>query len=47
MVIDAVDDENISFEDAMLLPDHHEELRKMGFGPYLPDPKDCPEPVED
>ena len=42
LVEDATEDENISFEDDQLLPRHHEELRKMGFGPYLPNPEDCP-----
>ena len=42
MVVDAIEDENISFEDDQLLPTYHEELRKMGFGPYLPNPEDCP-----
>ncbi|GJL63676.1 MAG: hypothetical protein NPIRA04_23300 [Nitrospirales bacterium] len=42
MVNDAIEDENISFEDEELLPGYHEELRKMGFGPYLPNPEECP-----
>ncbi|MGB0910772.1 MAG: YkgJ family cysteine cluster protein [Nitrospirales bacterium] len=42
LVVDAVEDENISLEDDQLLPKHHEALRKMGFGPYLPSPEDCP-----
>ncbi len=42
MVDDAIEDENISLEDDTLLPEHHQELRKMGFGPYLPNPEDCP-----
>ncbi|GJL55376.1 MAG: hypothetical protein NPIRA02_25080 [Nitrospirales bacterium] len=42
MVADAIENENMSIEDEQLLPQHHKELRKMGFGPYLPAPKDCP-----
>ncbi len=42
MVNDAIEDEKISFEDEELLPQYHEELKKMGFGPYLPNPEDCP-----
>ena len=41
-VVDAVEDENVSFEDAMLLPDHHRELRKIGFESYLPPARECP-----
>ncbi len=43
MVADAVADENISFEDAMLLPDALDELREAGFGRFLPPPKKCPD----
>ena len=42
MVGDAIEDENISFQDDELLPRHHTALRKIGFGPYLPHPEDCP-----
>ena len=42
MVADAIMDENISFEDAMLLPDALDELREAGFGRYLPPPEECP-----
>ena len=42
MARDAVVDENVSYEDAVLLPDHHEELRAMGFDRYLPPPDECP-----
>ncbi len=42
MVADAVEDENVSFEDAMLLPDYVEELRELGFDKYLPPPEECP-----
>ncbi|MCA9473738.1 MAG: YkgJ family cysteine cluster protein, partial [Nitrospira sp.] len=42
MVADAIEDENISSQDDQLLPTHHEELRTLGFAPYLPDPEDCP-----
>ncbi len=41
-VADTVHDENISLEDDLLLPIYHKQLRKMGFGPYLPGPKNCP-----
>ncbi len=41
MVADSVDDENLSFEDAMLLPDHVEEIRRLGFGSVLPPPAEC------
>ena len=47
MALEAVRDENISFEDAVILPDYHEELRELGFGPYLPPPEECPEPSEE
>ncbi len=39
MAMDAVEDENFSFEDNMLLPDHVEELRKIGFARFLPVPE--------
>jgi Fe-S-cluster containining protein len=42
MAHDAVVDENVSFEDAVLLPAHHEELRAIGFERYLPPPEECP-----
>lgn len=42
MARDAVADENLAFEDAMLLPDAIEDLRRAGFGPYLPPPEECP-----
>lgn len=42
MVREAVIDENVSFEDAVLLPDHHEQLRTMGFDRFLPPPEECP-----
>jgi len=42
MARDAVDDENISFEDAMLIPDAIEELRRAGFAPFLPPSGECP-----
>ncbi len=42
MARDAVVDENVSLEDAMLLPDHHEELRRIGFERFLPPPEECP-----
>ena len=40
--IDAVHEENVSFEDEMILPYHHQELREIGFSPYLPSPEECP-----
>jgi len=42
MVREAVVDENVSYEDAVLLPDHHDELRKIGFERFLPPPEECP-----
>jgi Fe-S-cluster containining protein len=42
MVRDSVHDENISYEDVVLLADHHEELRKMGFAKVLPPRSECP-----
>lgn len=42
MIRDSVFDENIAFEDAMMLPDFLEDLRRVGFGPYLPPPEECP-----
>ncbi len=42
MAKDAVMDENVSFEDVMLLPDAIGELRRAGFGRFLPPPKECP-----
>jgi len=46
MVREAVIDENISLEDSVLLPEHHEELRAMGFDRWLPPPEECP-PVDE
>jgi hypothetical protein len=46
MVREAVIDENISLEDSVLLPEHHEELRQMGFGRWLPPADECPPFVE-
>jgi Fe-S-cluster containining protein len=43
MARDAAFDENIAFEDAMLLPDALPELRRAGFGPYLPPEDECPD----
>ncbi len=43
MVRDAVEDENVSFEDAMLLPDCLDKLRKIGFDRFLPPPEECPD----
>jgi Fe-S-cluster containining protein len=42
MARDAVVDENVSYQDAVLLGDHVEALRAAGFGPYLPPPEECP-----
>ena len=42
MARDAVYDENIAFEDAMLIPDMLPELRKAGFSRFLPPPEECP-----
>jgi Fe-S-cluster containining protein len=42
MVRDSVHDENISYEDEVLLVEYHEELRKMGFAKVLPPPAECP-----
>jgi Fe-S-cluster containining protein len=42
MAQDAAQDENLAYEDAILLPDRIEELRRAGFGPYLPPPEECP-----
>jgi hypothetical protein len=36
-------DENVSYDDAVLLPDHHRQLRKMGFDRFLPPPEECPQ----
>lgn len=36
MVRDSIDDENLSYEDVMLLPDFIEELRRLGFAQVLP-----------
>jgi len=36
MVADSVEDENLSYVDAMLLPDHVEDLRRLGFEKVLP-----------
>lgn len=41
MALDSVDDENLSFEDCMLLPQFVEELRHLGFGGVLPPPEAC------
>jgi Fe-S-cluster containining protein len=42
MVEDAVEDENVSFEDVVLLPEYIEELREIGFSRFLPPPEECP-----
>jgi Fe-S-cluster containining protein len=42
MVEDAVADENVSFEDVVLLPEHIAELRRIGFARFLPPPEECP-----
>ena len=42
MARDAAHDENVSFEDVVLLTERIEELRRTGFAPYLPPPSDCP-----
>lgn len=42
MARDAVVDENVSYEDAVLLPEHHEKLRAMGFDRFLPPREECP-----
>ncbi len=42
MTKDAVFDENIAFEDAMLIPDALDDLRRAGFDPWLPPPEECP-----
>jgi Fe-S-cluster containining protein len=42
MARDAVVDENVSYEDAVLLGSHVEELRQLGFDRYLPPPEECP-----
>lgn len=47
MVREAVVDENISLEDALVLPDFHDELRRIGFGKWLPPEKECPEIEEE
>ncbi len=45
IMADTIEDENISLEDDLLLPTHHQALRTIGFGPYLPHPRDCPSQV--
>jgi Fe-S-cluster containining protein len=47
MCREAVHDENISLEDAEILPEHHEALREIGFGRWLPPEWECPEPSDD
>ena len=42
IALDAVDEENVSIEDELLLPYHHKILREIGFSPYLPSPEECP-----
>jgi Fe-S-cluster containining protein len=42
MVSDSVEDENVSFVDATLLPEYVEELRQLGFEKVLPPPEDIP-----
>jgi Fe-S-cluster containining protein len=42
MARDSVVDENVSFEDAVLLGEHVEELRKTGLAEFLPPPEECP-----
>jgi Fe-S-cluster containining protein len=42
MARDAAADENVTYEDTVLLPERVEELRRAGFGPYLPPPEECP-----
>jgi hypothetical protein len=42
MTQDAVMDENVSYEDVMLLPDALSELRRAGFGKFLPPKDQCP-----
>lgn len=42
MARDAIIDENVSWEDAVLLGDHIDELRAAGFGKFLPPPEECP-----
>src|SRR5688572_4725476 len=39
MAADSVEDENLSFVDTLLLPDHVEELRRLGFEKVLPPPE--------
>jgi Fe-S-cluster containining protein len=45
MTRDAVMDENVSYEDVMLLPEALDELRRAGFGRFLPPPSECPKAV--
>jgi hypothetical protein len=47
MVHEAVIDENVSLEDAVIVPDHHEELRALGFGRWLPPEWECPTDEDD
>jgi Fe-S-cluster containining protein len=42
MVREAVVDENVSLEDARIVPECHEELRELGFGKWLPPEWECP-----
>ena len=42
MIKDSVYDENIAFEDAMLIPDALDELRRAGFSRFLPPAAECP-----
>jgi Fe-S-cluster containining protein len=43
MAEDSIEDDNISFEDAVLLGDYVEELRELGFDQVLPPPEECPD----
>ena len=42
MARDAVNDENVSYEDIILLGEHVEALRQAGFDRFLPPPEECP-----
>lgn len=44
MARDAVVDENVSYQDAVLIGEHVEELRQAGFDAFLPPPEECPKP---
>jgi len=46
MVREAVIDENISLEDVVLVAEFHDELRRIGFGKWLPPEEECPELTE-